>query len=223
VLVGTAEAHLARVAGRGLEAVTGFDAAPGRDSWFTPWGGPPDTRTISEDADAVYVNVHVGGILRSEDAGATWSPTIRIKADVHKVLARPGHLYAACGARGLAVSPDGGGTWRMITEGLHATYCRGVAVSGDALLVSASEGPGGFHSALYRGDLDGGSLEQCIEGLPEWFDRNIDSACLDAVPEGGCAAFGMPDGKVYASADDGESWQMVAEGLPHINGVIAVP
>src|SRR5207245_2574370 len=115
-LVGTAAAHRCRVIGRGLEAVAGFDAAPGRDDWFTPWGGPPDTRTISEDADAVYVNVHVGGILRSDDAGATWSPTIRIHADVHKVLARPGRLYAACGARGLAVSSDGGDTWRTITE-----------------------------------------------------------------------------------------------------------
>src|SRR2546429_115455 len=82
----------------------------GRDRWFTPWGGPPDTRSISEDDEAVYVNIHVGGILRSVDCGRTWQPTLPIERDVHKVLARPGRLYAAS-ARGLAVSPDSGETW----------------------------------------------------------------------------------------------------------------
>src|SRR2546421_5528162 len=95
LLVGTSEARLFRVAGEGLEAVGGFDEAPGRDGWYTPWGGPPDTRSVSEDDETVYVNVHVGGILRSVDGGETWRPTIDPDWDVHRVLARPGRLYAA--------------------------------------------------------------------------------------------------------------------------------
>jgi hypothetical protein len=112
VVVGTSEAHLFRVAGQGLEPVAPFDEAPGRERWFTPWGGPPDTRSVSEDDEAVYVNVHVGGILRSVDCGRTWHPTLPIETDVHKVLARPGRLYAAS-ARGLAVSLDGGQSWNV--------------------------------------------------------------------------------------------------------------
>ena len=42
---------------------------PGAGRWYTPWGGPPATRSISEDDDAVHVNVHVGGIARSRDRG----------------------------------------------------------------------------------------------------------------------------------------------------------
>lgn len=216
VVVGTSEGRLLRVAGDGLESVVGFERAEGREGWFTPWGGPPDTWTVSEDRDAVYVNVHVGGILRSRDHGDTWQPTIDLRADVHRVLARPGRLLAAC-ARGLAVSPDAGETWRFNADGLHATYCRSVAVCGDVLLLSASDGPDGGHGAVYRGGLDGGSLERCRAGLPEWFDANIDSRCLDAVPDAKLAAFGTADGRVFASLDQGATWGQVASDLPPID------
>lgn len=222
LVVGTSEAHLYRLAGEGLERVAAFDEAPGRERWFTPWGGPADTRTLTEDLEAVYVNIHVGGILRSVDGGEGWVPTLPIEYDVHRVLARPGRLYAAC-ARGLAVSPDGGGTWSIHDEGLHGTYCRGVAACGDAVLLSASEGPQGRRSALYRGDPDGNSVERCGKGLPEFFDANIDSLCLDAVPGGELAAFGLPDGSVYSSLDQGRSWDLVASGLPRVNCVLALP
>src|SRR5215467_14083694 len=45
----------------GLVPIESFDDVKGRDDWFTPWGGPPDTRSMSEWDDDVYVNVHVGG------------------------------------------------------------------------------------------------------------------------------------------------------------------
>lgn len=215
VLVGASESRLLRVAGEGVEPVAGFERAGGRERWFTPWGGPPDVRSLSEDREAVYVNVHVGGILRSRDHGDTWQPTIDLHADVHRVLARPGRLLAACG-RGLAVSHDSGDTWRFRTEGLHATYCRSVAVCGDALLLSVADGAGGGHGAVYRGGLDGESLERCRSGLPEWFEDNIDSLCFDAVPKGDLAAFGTSDGRVFASVDQGATWGEVASGLPPV-------
>ena len=74
-LVGTSQARLLRVTESGFEDLTAFERAPGRDSWYTPWGDPPDTRSIAEDGDAVYVNVHVGGIPRSRDLGDSWLPT----------------------------------------------------------------------------------------------------------------------------------------------------
>ncbi|MFN2593063.1 MAG: WD40/YVTN/BNR-like repeat-containing protein [Candidatus Dormibacteria bacterium] len=221
VLVGTSEAHLYRMAPDGLEPMTSFDEAGGREDWFTPWGGPPDTRSISEDGEAAYVNVHVGGILRTEDGGRSWCPTLQIGNDVHRVLARPGHLYAAC-ARGLAISPDRGGRWTFHDEGLHAAYCRAVAACGDSLLLSAAEGPSGRRTVLYRGTLDGDSLQPCGKGLPALLDGHIDSLCLDAVPGGELAAFGLADGSVYASLDQGASWDLVASGLPRIHSVLTL-
>jgi hypothetical protein len=221
VIVGTSEAHLMRVAGEGLEMIPEFDDVPQRSEWYTPWGGPPDTRSVSEDADAVYVNVHVGGILRSRDHGQTWRPTIDIDSDVHRVLARPGIVYAACGY-GLALSPDHGDSWSVLTGAMHASYCRGVAVCGDTLLASASTGPGGKQSALYRGNLHGAALERCRKGLPEWFDSNIDSLCLDALPDGELTAFGTNDGRLFASSDLGNSWGEVAAGLGPVNCVLVV-
>jgi hypothetical protein len=113
-LVGTSEARLFRIVGDGLEPIDAFDRAEGRSTWYTPWGGPPATRSISEWDDDVYVNVHVGGILRTDDGGKTWTPTIDIEADVHQVTTAEGLVLAAC-AGGLAVSTDRGETWAVGT------------------------------------------------------------------------------------------------------------
>ena len=223
ILVGTSRARLLRIAADGkVEFVEAFDEAPGRDRWFTPWGGPPDTRTISEDAQNVFVNVHVGGVLRSRDEGASWEPTIDIGADVHQVATGDGKVYAA-GARGLSVSDNGGDHWELHAEGLHARYCRAVAVCGDRLLLSASEGPGGGRAALYRSDLSGARFERCREGLPEWFEGNLDSGCVDALPDGTLAAFGTAEGELFASSDQGAGWKRIATGLGRVRAVRVLP
>jgi hypothetical protein len=222
ILVGTTRARLLRVAPEGdVEPLAGFDGASGRERWYTPWGAPPDTRTITENRDAVFVNVHVGGVLRSRDEGATWQPTIDVDADVHRVVTGHGRVYAA-GAAGLSVSEDGGDTWRLESAGLHAAYCRSVAVCGAHVLLSASEGPGGRRSALYRSDAAAERFERCRAGLPEWFGGNVDSLCLDALPGGELAALGTA-GEVHVSADEGATWRRVAHGLPTIHCVLALP
>jgi photosystem II stability/assembly factor-like uncharacterized protein len=221
VVVGTSSAHLSRIAGAGVERVDAFERAPGRKEWFTPWGGPPDTRSLTEDRDTVYVNVHVGGILRSQDHGESWQPTIEIEADVHHVTTGHGNVYAA-GAGGLSVSSDKGVTWRISDEGLHASYCRAVAVCGDTILLTASTGPRGGRSAVYRGPVDGTSFEKCDGGLPGWFGHNIDTYCLDAKPDGSLAAFGTEDGRLFTSTDKGRSWSQLAKGLPEVRRVLVI-
>jgi hypothetical protein len=221
VFVGVAEAHMARVADGAIEPVSAFEDVDGRYGWYTPWDGPPDVRSIAEDDDTIYVNVHVGGIVRTRDGGATWEPTIDIDADVHRVWAdTETGMFAAC-ARGLAESHDRGDTWTMRSEGLHAAYCRGVTICGGTILLSASRGPRGGQAAVYRGALSGGAFEKCTTGLPEWFDDNVDSAWLDAMPE--LAAFGTSDGRVFASEDEGSTWIEVASGLPSIACVQVMP
>jgi hypothetical protein len=121
------------------------------------------------------------------------------------------------------VSDDGGETWRIRNEGLHARYCRGVTVCGEVVLVSASNGPRGGRAALYRGSIEDGPFEQCTKGLPDWFDGNIDSLCLDASSELGVAAFGSADGRVFLSTDEGGAWEEIASDLPGVRCVLTQP
>ena len=215
VLVGTDEAHLLQVDGT-VGPVQAFEDAPGRDDWYTPWGGPPAVRSIATSEGSVHVNVHVGGILRSDD-GKTWSPTIDIHSDVHEVIAR-GDIVIAATAYGLAASHDRGGSWDFTEDGLHASYARAVALAGDRILMTASLGPRGGRGAIYRRALDGSDPFQKVHsGLPEWFPDNIDSGSVAAA--GNIAAFGTADGRAYISEDAGDSWTELADDLPEVRGV----
>jgi hypothetical protein len=220
--VGSSDARLFRLTDGMLEPVVAFDDAAGRSEWYTPWGGPPATRSISEWGDDVYVNVHVGGILHTDDHGRTWNPTIDIDADVHQVATAEGIVLAAC-AGGLATSVDRGTTWTMRTEGLDAPYSRAVVVCGDTVLVSASNGPRGGHAGVYRGDLRAGAFERCAARLPESFDDNIDTFCLDALNDGSFAAFGTSDGRLFGSDDAGSTWHELASDLPSVQHVLVLP
>ena len=87
LLIGTAQAHLLRFAGDTLEPIESFDAVEGRNEWYTPWGDPADVRSIAVGLDGtIYVNVHVGGVVRSRDGGHSWTPTLDIEVDVHQVM-----------------------------------------------------------------------------------------------------------------------------------------
>ena len=213
IWVGASSARLYRIDGGALIEDPGFADAPERADWYTPWGGPPDVRSMSVDgANNLFVNVHVGGIVRYDDTGP--SPTLDMHADVHQVIADPsveGRVLAAC-ARGLAQSTDG----RVFTyrdDGLHAPYCRAVTLIGDTVLISASTGPRSKQARLYRSDLTSGPFEHCRNGLPEWFNDNLDTHCLTVRDESVYAGNGS---KVWRSDDHGETWAEIASGLPRI-------
>jgi hypothetical protein len=220
LLIGTEGAHLVQVGASGLTRLDGFEVTPGRDEWYTPWGGPPDVRSLARTDDNVLLaGVHVGGIPRSDDGGRTWLPTIDIEADVHQVralLGRP-EIVVAAAAVGYCRSDDGGMTWRVMAEGLHATYCRAIAVTPDAVIVSASEGPRGRQSALYRRPLEGTGA---FERITEWVDGNIDTHALDAL--GDEAVFGTRTGVVWRSTDGGTTWDVLLDKLAPITSLSLV-
>ncbi len=218
-IVGTAEAHLYRM-GAEPSLVEAFDRAETRSQWYTPWGGPADVRSVcTAPSGAILVNVHVGGILRSDDDGERWRATIDLDHDVHQVLALPDLAVAAC-AHGFAVSHDDGLTWDVHDEGLHATYSRAVAVAGDTVLLSVSTGPQGRQAAVYRRPLHGeGPFERCRTGLPDWFEGNVDTFWLAGAPDGS-AALATRAGDVYVSTDEGATWDQAASAVPSVRCVV---
>lgn len=212
-LVGTEEAHLVLVREGAIEPAASFDEAPGREKWYTPWGGPPSTWTIDTGGGVIYVNVHVGGILRSEDGGASWTPTgMDIDADVHQVRAAPDGRLLAAAAVGLAISEDAGATWTFHDEGLHSTYSRAVAASGDGILLTACDGPHGGRSVVYRW-MPGAGFEPVLD---EDLEDNIDAPCL--ATHNDTAVVAAPDGRIYLSSDAGRTWELGAE-VPSVTAV----
>ena len=166
----------------------------------------------------MFANVHVGGILRADGPEGRWEPTIDVDADVHQVLADPdrsGHVVAAT-ALGLAESVDAAGTWRFTTDGLHAPYARAVALDREVVFMSASTGPRGGRAALYRCAPGEDTFHKVTDGLPEWFDRNIDSHHLAA--SAGLVVFGGDD-RLFVSEDRGASWHDGGTAYPEITCV----
>jgi hypothetical protein len=214
LFVGGARASLWRLERDRLEAVESFRRAPTSDEWHTPWGGPPDVFSIASDGHHLYVSVHVGGILRSEDADS-WAATIDLHDDVHQVTVAPdGTLWAATGMRGLAQSTDQGSSWRYHTDGLHATYALAVAAVNDGALVAVASGHAGRDGAVYRFDRTG---IQRSQGLPPELRGAIGPKQLAAAGEHAVVA--IPNGDVYASDNGGRDWSQVAHAVGDVSEV----
>lgn len=232
VFVGTSDARVLRLEEGGAFApLTGFERVAGRETWYAGTAiidgrvvGPPlGVRSMCATCDhsTLLVNVHVGGIPRSTDGGATWNPTIDVESDVHQVCAHPSRpeLVAAATAVGLAISKDRGGTWTITHEGLHAPHCSAVAFVGDDILVSASTSPFSKDGAIYRHPIDGGErLQRVNGGLPPWLDGKVDTGNIAARAD--WVAVADSGGHVYLSKDCGATWARIAEGLPFPSGLL---
>ena len=219
IVVGRSGARLAVVdpGGGGVEPVESFDQVPGRGGWHNPANPTPDLRTLAVAGGAVLAGVHVGGVWRSEDL-RLWQQVVETDADVHEVTTE-GETAALAAAVGFGWSLDGGRSWRFSSEGLHARYCRAVALQGGAVYLSASGGPWGDRSVLYRAPRAGEPFVRCAGGLPEFFPANIDSGTLAAAP--GRVVFGTESGEVWASDDGGDSWTRLAAELGRVTAVLA--
>jgi hypothetical protein len=217
VLIGTVGAHIAHASADGtLRVDVDFDALDERATWYTPWGSPPDTRSIAFDGatGATLVNVHVGGVACRGGIGPgveadAWRALVDIDVDVHQIVVAPdGSYLVATGAAGYGRSTDGGRTWRWDADGMHGSYCRAVAVTGDGdhVLVSASTGPSGGPGAgaIYRRPL---TSTGAWERVTPMVDGNVDTGRLAGEPSGGAAAFATESGDVFTSADGGATWE----------------
>ncbi|HEY3820465.1 MAG TPA: hypothetical protein VGL81_25040 [Polyangiaceae bacterium] len=234
IYIGTEDARLLRLGADGeLAPLHGFGAVAGREKWYAGRAlvdgrliGPPlGIRSITATADgaALLANVHVGGIPRSTDGGATWQPTLEVDSDVHEVRAHPERpeIVMAAAAVGPCVSRDGGATWIVEREGLHATYCSAVAFAGDDVFLAASEDHFAPEGKLYRRSVDqDGPWIAMGAGLPEWLDGIADTGCI--ATNGAAAAVADGSGSVYVSVDAGHRWSHRAGGLPAPSSALIV-
>ena len=177
---------------------------PSAPTWsFPPRPWTSHVRWIApspHDAALLLVGIELGGVMRSEDGGETWSehPTA------------PRRAYEA-GGQGAAWSHDGGETWRPADDGRDRHYTWAVAVDPedpDQWFVSASTGPFAAHGSrsaeavVYRR-----RGEEPWEGLAGGLPRPLDEMPYALAFADGVLAAGLADGTVYATGDGGESWE----------------
>jgi hypothetical protein len=233
IYLGTDTAQVLRLDGdQNLTVLTGLERVPGRETWTAGRAlvngqllGPPlGVRSISAAPDGTLLaNVHVGGIPRSTNAGADWQPTIAVESDVHQVLAHPSRLEIAiaAAAAGLCTSRDGGATWQIQHEGLHARYCSAVAFVGDEIWVAASEHHFAAQGRIYRRPIDEEvPLRPVLDDLPEWTDGIVDTHGIGV--NGARVAFADRAGNLYVSSDFGLSWSRAAQHLPAPSSVLVI-
>lgn len=218
IFAGTNDARVVRFDPDGAQrCLTGFDAVEGRDGWYAGaaivdgklMGPPLGIRSMAATCDGAVLlaNVHVGGIPRSADAGATWRPTIDVESDVHQVCAHPNrpNIVIAAAAVGLCISRDAGATWTIEQRGLHALHCSAVAFGRNDIFVSASIGPFAKQGAVYRRPIDGdGPLQPLGGGMPRWIDGKADTDCIAS--RDSTVAVIDQSGSLYVSHDDGDTW-----------------
>jgi hypothetical protein len=226
IFIGTDDARVVRVDADGTQQIlTGFDRVAGREKWYAGQAivdgkvmGPPlGIRSMSATCDgaSLLANVHVGGVPRSADLGATWQPTIDVDADVHQVCAHPTRpeLVIAAAAVGLCISRDGGQTWDVEQRGLHAPHCSAVAFGRNDIYVSASVDPFSAQGAVYRRPVDSGIPLNVVDGgFPPWTEGKADTDCI-AAKDSTIAVIDM-SGRLYRSQDDGANWTPLDQRFP---------
>jgi photosystem II stability/assembly factor-like uncharacterized protein len=206
--------------GASWEELASLREIPSAPTWsFPPRPWTSHVRWIAPSPhgpDLLLVGIELGGLMRSEDGGATWEDhRPGAQRDVHSLAWHsvvPGRAYEA-GGGGAAWSSDAGQTWSAADEGRDRHYTWACAVDPDdpdCWFVSASPGPFNAHRAgraeafVYRW-RDDGPWEALDGGLPQ---------PLDAMPyafafAGECLFTGLSDGRLYETRDRGDTWTRV--------------
>lgn len=201
----------------GISSAGVFASPDGGESWVQQW------RRSNREGPAGRLARHWDGVeIRAED---------QIFSCVHNLAfgATPGLIYMQ-NHQGVYRSRDGGQVWEEITEGLPSTFGFPVGahprdpgtlwvfpLNGDSLGRYPVDG-----RALVWKSTDGGeSWAAKGQGLPErncFFTVLRQAMAVDrATP---CSVyFGTNTGSVFASADEGETWNEIARHLPTVLSV----
>ena len=220
---------------------------PQRPEWGEGFGGQAFHTVLPHPTDPASVTaaISTGGVYRTVDGGKSWEPRNQgIRADflpeeqrypefgqcVHKVTrhpSRPERLYAQ-NHGGVYRSDDEGGTWTDIGAGLPSDFGFPVVVHPhrpDTIYVFPLAGgdgrfPPDAKPLVWRSDDAGESWTPYGDGLPEKFYVAVmrDAMCADDHETPGLY-LGARNGTVWASADEGATWQNIIADLPDVMSV----
>ena len=226
-----------------------LDGQPGRDSWNDPARQPPGHLGLPailphpEEASRFWAIVQGYGIFETTDDGASWTPRNRgLRADwplenpeigycVHKLVMSPVDYdrFYQQNHVGMHRSDDAGQSWVEITDGLPTEF--GFAAAAHPhdrdtfYVVPLDPGHGRCmpdgRAAVWRTRDAGERWERLDRGLPQE-DAHLgvlrEGMAIDSLDVPGLYV-GTSTGQVFASADEGESWNEIASYLPAISSV----
>lgn len=235
--------------GRTYELVRGLWDHPHRPEWQPGFGGMAVHSVLPHPSDhqRVVVAMSTGGVYRTSDGGVTWEAAnsgIRayfLPEDeypefgqcVHKVARHPAkpERFFLQNHHGVYRSDDGADSWRSIAGGLPSDFGfpmvshphRPDVIYNFPLVADMSRFPPEGRCRVYRSEDAGGTWTALTAGLPQegfWAAVMRDAMCVDEADPAG-VYFGSRSGEVYASRDEGEHWQRIAEHLPDVLSVRA--
>jgi hypothetical protein len=229
--------------------LTKLEGMPGREGWNDPQNQPPGHLGLPamlphpDDAARFWAVVQGVGIFETTDDGATFTPRNRgLRADwpledpevgycVHKLVMSPvddARLYQQNHV-GMHRSDDMGLQWVEITEGLPTEFGFAAAAhphDRDSFYVIPLD-PGHGRTmpegkaAVWRTRDAGSTWQRLDRGLPQQ-DAHLgvlrEGMAIDALDTPGLY-FGTSTGQVFASTDEGDSWDEIASYLPSISSV----
>lgn len=232
IYVGTEPAHLfvSEDLGKSWKELPALRNVESVRDWTFP--APPNVAHLKNividysEPRRIYALIEQGCLLRSDDAGQSWTELYGIDEDVHRLALDPKHpgtLYLATG-NGLYKSLNRGERWKHITpRTMRIGYPDPLIVhpSEDGLIfiAGAHHGPEVWHStktadsAIARSRDGGLTWEVLKDGLPEHVHGNIGAMAI-AVSSGGFELYACgTDGEIFASTDGGDHWATIASGL----------
>jgi photosystem II stability/assembly factor-like uncharacterized protein len=232
VYAGTEPSNLYRSedGGRRWQRLPALDALPSRPNWsFPPRPWTHHLRTIAlhpSDPDRLTVGIELGGVLRSQDGGASFiDHNPQAHSDAHQLLTHPlapERVYEVAG-QGIARSEDFGATWGRLEQNLDRHYAWAQAIGPadpDLWYVSISRSPFAAH-----GDGDGQARLLRSNGngwtdIATWGSspalRRMPYALITVPERPGLLLAGLRGGSLLMTEDTGESWTELELELPDV-------
>ena len=222
--------------GHTWQELTTLNEIPDADKWnFRAPPGAPHVKNIAfhpTESDTLFVCIEQGGLMKTTDAGQTWTELFAWQADdtfyrdAHRLAiqrSKPDVMYLASGD-GLCKTTDGGQSWERLTTGSYKVgYPDALFIDPDDEQVVYIGGAGGHpgtwdaqtaRASFARGSDGGHRWEELREGFPSPLRGNIEAVSM--VSGQGRVAFyaGTAVGEVFASEDRGQQWQQIAQMKP---------